>query len=726
MKIFKIFYSILFLLPAIIASGQKAIDLEDIWERGTFAVKGLPGFSFSAGGDHYTQLAEAVIEEFDLRTGKKIGVVADFTDQPMLKSREISAYSFSADEKYILLSVDAEPIYRWSQKADFFVYNRTAKSLIPINTGGKARSAEFSPNGQFVAYVFDNNLYYKDISNGAVMAVTTDGEKNKVINGVADWVYEEEFELVRAFAWSPDNRYLAFFRFDESQVPQMTLDTYHGGPYPDSIQYKYPKVGENNAVVTVWVYDLQAKHLKPVHFSGGGDHYLPRLAWTPDNQLCITWMNRLQNHVKLFLFRPGNGVSAEVLLEEKNPFYLELYEPDFLSDGSGFIWRSEKSGYSHLYRYNMLGQEQNAVTEGSWDVTDYYGVDKKDGRIYFQAASQNPMQREIYSVQLNGKKQRRLSHEPAYHSAQFNPTFTYWIDSYSGINTPPAYILCAENGQLVRILEQNKDLLEKQKIYGVQSAQFFKFRNDEDIELNGFKIQPAGADKTQAKYPVLMFVYGGPGSQQVLDQWKVTYYWWFQMLVQQGFVVVCVDNRGTGGRGEGFKKTTYRQLGNLETLDQIAAARHIGKWPFVDSTQIGIFGWSYGGYLSSLCLLKGSDVFKAGIAVAPVTNWKWYDSIYTERYMGLYADNEEGYEKNAPINFAQRLSGSYLLVHGLADDNVHFQHSAEMANRLIFENKQFETLFYPNRHHGIADGKARLHLFTKMTNFLKENLTVRP
>lgn len=715
---------------------QKPITLEDIWQKGTFQAKGIPGFNFQKDGVHFTKLAGTAIEQYDLRTGEKSGVIFDaasVTGFDKSWKGAFDGYSFSADESKILLATGTEPIYRWSTKAAFFVYDSKTKQITALHEGDKQRYATFSPDGSKVAFVLENDLYFKDLASGKTTRITIDGKTNAIINGASDWVYEEEFELVRAFEWSPDGSKIAFLRFDERAVPEMTMEMYRGGAYPEEVTFKYPKVGEKNAVVTAWMYDIGSRKTLEIRFreavvprtdetAPDTDDYLPRMAWTPGNQLCLTWMNRLQNHQQLVLVAPGSdGLQCRVLLEEKNKYYLDLHDVTFLSDGSGFILQSEKSGFNHLYKYDMTGKEVAALTKGDWDVTGFYGVDEKEGLVYFQAASKNPMERELYSVKTSGKSLKKISKEEGFNSAQFSSTFDYFVNTYSTLNAPPQYAVYDQKGKLVRQLEQNKEVAAKQLEYGTLPVEFFNFKTSEQVSLNGWMIKPTAPQYQNQKLPVLMFVYGGPGSQQVTDAWKGANYWWFQMLAQQGYVVACVDNRGTGGRGEEFKKMTYQQLGKMETQDQIEAAKYMGTLPFVDPARVGIFGWSYGGYMSSLCMLKGKDVFKTGIAVAPVTNWKWYDSIYTERYMRTNKENPGGYEQNSPINFADQLQGNYLLVHGLADDNVHFQHTAEMANSLIARNKQFDTMIYPNRNHGIGGG-AKLHLYSLMTNFLNEKL----
>ena len=736
-----------FLLLPLLQTAQKPITLDDIWTNGTFSAKGVPGFRFQKDGVHYTRLSGDAIEQYDLRSGEKSGV--------LFNAKSIAAgaapgwlgtfgnYTFSADESKLLLATETEKIYRWSSKSTYFVYDLKSKTLARLHEGPKQRYAAFSPDGSKVAFVVGNDLYYKDLASGNTTRVTNDGKTNSIINGASDWVYEEEFELTRAFQWSPDGQKLAFLRFDESAVPEYTMDLYNGGDYPEQVTFKYPKAGEKNAIVTAHIFHLSTSKIIPVDIPGrrntapdasagkdDPDDYLPRIAWTPAGNLCVTHMNRHQNQLRLLVADPATGACSS-LLEETSTYYLDLREPVFLSDGSGFIWQSEKSGFNHLYRYDMHGRQTAALTRGDWDVTGFYGIDEQTGLVYFQAAAKNPMQRELYSVRLNGKSRARLSGEPGTHSAQFSSTFDYFIDTYSTLNSPPQYAVCNREGKLVRQLERNAGVRNQQAECAALPVEFFKVpvKNASSPsgqpwsgELNGWMIKPTAPQFAGQKLPVLMFVYGGPGSQEVTDAWKGANYWWFQMLAQKGYVVVCVDNRGTGGRGEEFKKMTYLNLGKYETEDQIAAARYLGALSFVDPARIGIFGWSYGGYMSSLCLLKGNDVFEAGIAVAPVTNWKWYDSIYTERYMRTEAENPSGFAENSPVNFAGQLKGNYLLVHGLADDNVHFQHTAEMTDQLIAADKAFDTMFYPNRNHGIGGDNAKIHLYTLMTRFLDEKL----
>lgn len=706
------------------AQAQKEIELADIWLNNTFNHAEPPGFRYQRDGAHYTLSDGTSLRQYDLRSGAETAVLFDGKkNQPGGGWDEgFDNYEFNADESRLLISDRTERIYRWSTRAVYYVYKPDDKSLRPLHPGAKQRYPTFSPDGKRIAYLIENDLYIRNLDTDETVRVSRDGRKNAIINGASDWVYEEEFELLRAFEWSPDGRYLAWLRFDESAVPEFSMDIYNPKEaYPQIDTFKYPKVDAPNAIVSAWVYALNDGQTRQIQTGADPNDYLPRIAWSPDGKICLTWMNRLQNHLKLLLADPASGVCT-TLYEEKNSRYIELHDVYFLKNGKGFILQSEQDGYNHLWQYNQQGKKKKLLTKGKWDVTDFYGLDEARGILYFQAAAQSPMRREVYAQPLKGKKMRNLTLTPGFNAAQFSPTFDYFMHSISNLNAPPRFAVLDREGQSLRALEQNERLQAQITEHGLRPAQFFTFTTAENVNLNGWMIRPEGPQWVDKKLPVLMFVYGGPGSQQVLDQWKGQNYWWFQMLVQQGFVVACVDNRGTGARGEDFKKITYKQLGHYETLDQIEAAKYLGSLPFVDAARIGIFGWSYGGYMSSLCLLKGAEQFKAAIAVAPVINWKWYDSVYTERYMQSYALNPDGYDSNAPINFAKKLQGKYLLVHGLADDNVHFQHSAEMAKKLIAANKPFESMIYPNRNHGIRGGKARLHLYTLMTKFLKENL----
>jgi dipeptidyl-peptidase-4 len=569
--------------------------------------------------------------------------------------------------------------------------------------------------------VADNNIFIYDLATAAETQVTHDGLQNSIINGQGDWVYEEELVLVRAFEWSPDGSKIAFVRFDETNVPQFEMTMFEGQLYPYNYTFKYPKVGEKNSDVSVHIYSLTSKRLDKI---GGLPEYeyIPRIKWMNRDNLLVFTMNRLQNNLKITKVNyVGNHFSSTPFFEESATCYLEINDHmRFLSDES-FIWVSEKDGYNHIYRYDKNGKLINQVTKGNWEVTNVYGVDEKAKLIYYESAEVSPMERHAYSISLDGKKKTQITKEKGVNSVEFTNGFKYYICTHSTIATAPKMTLYDSKGKVVRQLLDNSALDNKVKATGVNAPEFFTFKNTEGTTLNGYMIKPTNFDPNK-KYPVFMYVYGGPGSQEVKDEWQGQNYMWFQMLAQQGYMIACVDNRGTGARGRDFRTVTYKQLGKVEVDDQIDAAKYLGSLAYVDKTRIGIFGWSYGGYMTSLCITRGAGVFKAAIAVAPVGNWKFYDSIYTERYMGTDESNPGGFDGNAPTSYADQLMGNFLLVHGTADDNVHWQNSAELINSLVKANKQFDLFIYPDRNHGIYGGNTRLHLYTLMTNFIKEKL----
>lgn len=720
-----VFYIFFWAITSHQAFAQKQITVEEIFEQYRYRINTVPGFNFMQDGKHYSTLKKNAIQKNDITTGEVTEIILEgtqFKDKANFSGR-INGYDFSEDESKILIESESESIYRHSSQVKCHIYDIKSKTLTEVFAQGKVINPQLSPDGTKVAFVFNNNLYVQNLSNSNITQITKDGLKNSIINGMSDWVYEEEFSFTRAFYWSPDSKKIGFIRFDETKVPEFTMQLYNNEMYPENETFKYPKVGENNAEVTVWVFEFARGKSVKADMGDMTEMYVPRLKWTADpNQLCIYKLNRHQNHLQLYLLDTKNFRSS-VLYEEKNQYYISVDDDlTFLKDKKHFIWMSEKEGFNQIYLMGMDGKQKAKITPGDYDVTAFYGVDEKNKRVYFQATDQGPLRKSVFSVNLEGKKLSNLT--PAKEgssSAQFSSTFDFYSVNYSTINTAPTYTVYDNQNKVVRVIEDNKDYADLQKTYGVSNVEFFTFTTSENVQLNGYMIKPKNFSILK-KHPVFMTQYSGPGSQSVLDSWRGNGYWWQQMLAQSGYIVVCVDGRGTGGRGEQFKKMTYLQLGYYEVLDQIEAARYLGKQTYVDKDRIGIFGWSYGGYMSTLCLLKGNDVFKAAIAVAPVTNWKWYDSVYTERYMRTTSENPRGYADNSPVNFADRLKGNYLLLHGMADDNVHFQHTVEMANALIKANKQFDTYFYPNRNHGIYGDNATRHLYTKMTNFILEKL----
>jgi len=728
MKNFLLLLIAIVTLSTPLSAQSPALSLEQIWASGELFPKSVPGFNFLQDGRHYTRLENNRVNQYDLTSGALVAAILNPAAIEIAEGVElnIDSYTFSADERKLLLAVEEESVYRYSTLAHYYVYDRDAESLTTVFGAdkGKLQYAAFSPAGDKVAFAFQNDLYYQDLTGGEVTRITSDGEINAIINGTTDWVYEEELSFVKAFEWSPDGRRIAYYRFDESEVPEFTMTNYHDELYPEYVTFKYPKVGEQNAVVSIHLYDLASKKTSSVDVGDDPDQYIPRIKWTRDpQQLCVYRMNRHQNHLELLLTDAATGKTRR-LFEEKNEYYIAEMVLDnltFLEDGRHFIWTSEQDGWHHIYLYDMQGRLVRQLTEGEWEVDAFYGLDEERGEVYYQAAQPSALQRQVQAVSLDGKKHRTLAGQEGWNSAQFSSNFDYYVLTHSTANTPATYTVYDNAGKIVRVIEDNAGLRARQEALGMQNLEFFQFTTPQDVALNGWMIKPHDFDENK-EYPVFMYLYGGPGSQQVTDSWRGHNYWWFQLLAQQGYLVACVDNRGTGGRGEAFKKATYLQLGHYETIDQVEAAKYLGSLPYADAGRIGIFGWSYGGYMSSLCLLKGNDVFKTAIAVAPVTSWKWYDTIYTERFMRTLAENPDGYQNNSPIYFADRLRGEYLLVHGMGDDNVHFQHTAEMVNALVNANKQFDTYFYPNRNHGIYGGYTRLHLYRKMTDFLDAKL----
>ncbi|MBY5958309.1 S9 family peptidase [Membranicola marinus] len=707
------------------AVAQKEITLEDIWSKGTFAAKSIPGFNFMNDGRQYTLREGNTIAAFDITTGEKTQTI--FDPQTLREKNgfdgKFASYTFSPDEQLILLATNRKQVYRRSFLATYYLYDRNKNEISLLYDADRQMNAHFSPDGMKIGFVHKNNLYYKDLATDEVVQITEDGQEDAIIHGAADWVYEEEFAITRTFEWSPDGRFLAWIRFDERAVPQFTMTNYRNGLYPDYETFKYPKVGEKNALVSVHLYDVEDDRSREVDIlTSESDLYIPRIKWTKQaDQLVVFVLNRHQNNLKLILANANNG-DARVLMEESNKYYIDIDDNlTFLEDREHFLWTSEKAGRNQVYLIDFDGRKKR-ITPKNDIVTEVYGYDPARKQIYYQAIDHSPLQRAVFSIDLKGQVKKLTSADlEGWNGARFSTTFDYYVLVHATADSPPVYSVYRNDGKLIRVIEDNAELADRTTEYGFQPKEFFTFKNQEGTTLNGYMIKPNDFDSTK-KYPVFMFLYGGPGSQQVVDDWQGRYLTWFQMLAQKGYIVACVDNRGTGGRGEEFKKQIYMNLGKMETADQIDAAKYLGDLPYIDPSRVGVFGWSYGGYMSTNLILHGNDVFKMAIAVAPVTNWRWYDTIYTERYMRTEAENEQGYHDYSPVYYADKLKGSYLLVHGLSDDNVHFQHAAEMARALIDAGKEFDTMYYPNDNHGISGPGSKLHLFRLMTNFIKENL----
>jgi dipeptidyl-peptidase-4 len=715
----------LFLLTGFSLVAQQKISVEEIY-AGAFRAKGMDELQAMKNTNQYTVLntdrttRSQQIDLYDYATLKKVATLIDTKDFKELSDNGIDSYTFSSDEKQILLANNSNPIFRHSFTADYFLYNTVDKKIGGFL--GQVQEPTFSPDGTKIAYAKANNLYVYDIASRKTTQITTDGKKNAIINGITDWVYEEEFAFVRAFDWSADSKKLAYIRFDESEVPEFSMNIYKKDLYPTVETFKYPKAGEKNAVVSLFVYDVAGAASKAINLGNYSDFYIARMKWTNDaNVLCAQVLNRHQDNLDLIFVDGTTGV-AKVVMNEKDKAYVDVTDNlTFLKDNS-YIWTSEKDGYNHIYLYDKTGKLKNQVTKGNWEVTAYYGFDEKTKTVFYQSTENGSTVRDVYKISLDGKKKVKLSQRVGTNAATFSPDFTYFINTYSSATVPTVYSLNnSKDGKQVQSIEDNAALADKLKKYDLPTKEFFELTTEKGNKLNAWMIKPKDFDATK-KYPVFMYQYSGPGSQQVANDWLDTNDYWFMMLSQQGYITVCVDGRGTGFKGAAFKKCTQKELGKYEVEDQIDAAKVIGNYSYVDKTRIGIFGWSYGGFMSSNCLFKGADVFKMAIAVAPVTNWRFYDSIYTERYLQTPQENASGYDDNSPINYVSKLKGNFLLIHGTADDNVHFQNSMQMIEALVQANKQFDWAIYPDKNHGIYGGKTRIQLYNKMTNFIKEKL----
>lgn len=707
------------------AQGKKQITMDDLFKNNTFRVKSVPGFNGMKDGRHYTKIEQTgdvqIIKKYNLETGAELEVLFD-NSKTLFNGKQLKFddYSFSKDEKKLMLKAESQNVYRRSVLNKVYVYDIATKSIASVDND-KVLHATFSPDGNAVAYVKGNNLYTINFANGENKQVTTDGEWNKIINGNCDWVYEEEFEFTRAFDWSPDGKYIAYYRFDETNVPQFNMAMY-GGLYPKDYQYKYPKAGEPNSVIEIKVYDVASGNIIKADIGTETDQYIPRIKWTNDPKtLCIYRMNRLQNKLELLFANAATGKS-EVIYTEENKSYIEINDNmEFLPDNSSFIFTSEVSGYSHLHRWDWKNKKLTDLTPGKYDIADITGVDKTKKLVYYTAAENSPAERKLYVINWDGKKRKTITAEDGVHSITPIEGYQYFLDKYSKINQPPVYYLRDADGKILKTLEDNKGLKDVMADYNLGNIAI------KQIDLSGgntfwtWMITPPNFDPNK-KYPVLMYQYSGPGSQEVADRFPIRDFFWHQMLAQKGYIVFCADGTGTGYRGEAFKKKTYLQLGKYESDDQIAIAKWLGSQTYVDKSRIGIWGWSYGGFMSSTCVFKSQDVFKMGIAVAPVSNWRYYDNIYTERYMRTPKENAEGYDNNAPEKMAGNLNAKYLLIHGTADDNVHFQNAVMLTDALIKANKEFDGEYYPNKNHGISGGTTRYHLYKRMTDFILSNL----
>ncbi len=699
----------------------KDITLDAIWS-GAFRTDRMNALN-SMNGDFYSLLnydratATISIDKYSYNTLEKVATIV--TNKDLDGINNFSSYEFNADETKLLLGTDYKKVYRHSYKATYYIYDVINKTTTLV--GEDIQEPTFSPDSKKVAYAKDNNLFIKNMTTNAVTQITADGKKNHIINGTTDWVYEEEFAFVKAFEWNAASTKIAFLRFDETNVPEFSMDVMGKALYPSQHVFKYPKAGEKNAVVNLHIYDLKDNNTTPVTI--GEYEYIPRIQWTNrSNTLCVTTLNRHQNNLNLYFVNAKTN-TATVVLNETDNAYVDIQDNLTFLDDNSFIWTSEKDGFNHIYHYSESGKLINQVTKGPWEVTAYYGYNKTNKRIYYQSVENGSINRGVYAIGLNGRKKQLLSKKDGTNSAAFSKNLQYFINTHSSATTPPSYHLYNAKGKQLQKIKDNSDLKNELASYTISPKEFSTITINGN-NLNMWLLKPLNFDPSKT-YPLLLFQYSGPGSQKVSNSWHRANDYWHNMLAQKGMIIACVDGRGTGYKGRDFKKVTQKELGKYEVEDQIAVAKALAKRPYIDQNNIGIWGWSYGGFMSTNCLLKGNDIFTTAIAVAPVTSWRFYDTVYTERYMTTPQENPSGYDDNSPINYAHKLNGNYLLVHGSGDDNVHLQNTTRMVDALIEANKPFDLFIYPDRAHSIYKGKnTRLHLYTKMTDFLLKSLKI--
>ena len=715
-------YIIFLLIINGLQAQQNFLNNEDIWNF-EFEPKVYESIYHFKTKNHYSTIeinraqkkSKIVLRSYE--TGEVIDVILDSSSSAKIPF--FTNYFFSSDERKILLETNSYPLYRRSKLAEYYIYD-THNDQINYIFNGLIQEPLISPDGEKVAFVYNRNLYVKFLKTNVVKQITFTGSDN-ILNGIADWVYEEEFGLVRAFDWDKDSNNLAFIVFDETNVPQYSMKIFGNNLYPFQYNFKYPKAGENNSIVDLKIYNLTSDKINSIGLIGESNdyYYIPRLKFSAfSNKLYIQSLNRLQNRLVLSTIDNSSGM-IKAVFEEKTNTYVDIQEKILFLENDDFLWVSDRSGFDHIYLVQNEGKNLKQITSGNWDVAKLLGLN--NNTIYYSSTEDNSTERVIYSIGLNGKNKKAISPKTGFNGASFTSNYKYFIHTFEDKNTPLIYSLRdSKSGKLIRKILDNDELLAKLSSFNLPSKDFFKIKINQ-VEFNMWMIKPANFNPKK-KYPLLIYQYSGPGSQEVENRWSSNRDLWHQMLAQKGFIIACLDGRGTGFKGKNFKKITYGQLAKYETQDQISFAKYLSKFPYIDEDRIGIWGWSYGGLISTNCILKGSEVFSLAIAVAPVTNWRFYDTIYTERFMGLPKNNPGGYDSNSPLNFAHLLEGEYLLIHGSADDNVHLQNTMRMVEELIQENKQFEWMIYPDKNHGIYGGNTSIHLYNKMTTFIETKL----
>ena len=733
-------FILLLLLPLLAGAQENSLSIERIFGSADFAMKYVPDMQMYPMEGYYTT------NEFNTASSASCIVKHGFkTDNPdtILNCKKVDLPTGFALEEYhitpscnlFLLGTNTNHIYRHSNEAEYYVLDKKAGKVHKINEGKKVFYARISPDEKNVAFVYKNNLFIQNLADESITQVTNDGEMNKIINGKSDWVYEEEFVVVQAFFWSPSGDKIAFYKFDESKVKEVELPKYDSS-YFSQYKYKYPKAGEDNSKVSIWVYHLDKAMKEKLDLHEENDQYIPRIKWTKENNiLSVQRMNRMQNNLEILLVtwplnppattmdkRNSASPVISTLYTEQNNTYIEITDNLYFLKDNSFLITSEKDGYNQIFHCSKDGKKMTNITPQKYDVTNITGVDEKTQTIYFQASNPGPLVKCIYSVKPDGSKFKPLINgQDGQNNASFSSGFGYFILSNTSYNTPLNVHIYSINGKKLRTLEENSVLKKKFESFNFVKKEFIKIPLSDSLYLNAAMIKPNDmiADK---KYPVMFSIYGGPGSQQVTNAWGGGLEMWYRYLASHGIIVVIVDNRGTGGRGTAFKNITYKRLGQIESDDQIAAAKWLATQSYVDGSRIGMYGWSFGGYMSSMCITKGADAFKLAVAVAPVTNWKFYDNIYTERYMQRPVDNMKNYEDGSVMAYVDRLKGKFLLIHGTFDDNVHPQNSFMLINEMIRQNKKYDSEFYPNKSHGISGGMTRLHLYNRITDYILQNL----
>lgn len=709
-------------LSASAQNGSKRLTLEEIME-GAFSYE-TAGYNFrpTEDGACYSILSQdrERIEQYRFDTGALVDTLFDLT-QVSKEIESIDDYLIAPGGNEILIFEGVEYIYRRSWKAKAYRYDVRRRKLTPLDKEGKKiMNPTFSPDGRMVAFVRDNNIYIYKFDYESELAVTTDGERNKIINGATDWVYEEEFGVTNTLTWSESGAYLAYVRFDESEVGQYGFQTYTAKNFAKltTQEFKYPFAGEANSKVSVHVYNISDKVSHAVNLPIGAEHYIPRIEFTPmKGQLAVFTLNRHQSDFQLHLVNPSSLVSRPVLKDNDEAYIDSKWVNSLIVEKEGFVMVSYRDGYSHIYRFDANGQVIASLTKGDYDVTALYGVDPK-GNIYYQAADQSPISRRVLRVSPKGEV-RVLAGERGINSAAFSEDYSFFLNSRSNAEMPHLYTVSrSSDGKMLRTIEDNAALREKLANYRFRPAEFTTIKSDDSLTFNAYLIKPADFDPNK-QYPLLMVQYSGPDSQEALDRFGIS---WEHFLAQEGYIVACVDGRGTGARGRAWRKCTYLQLGVLESDDQIAAAQALGKLPFIDASRIGIWGWSFGGYNTLLCLSRGNGVFKAGIAVAPVTDFRFYDTVYAERFLRTPQENPAGYSNGSPLALAKGLKGNLLIIHGSADDNVHLRNTLLFTEELVQADIPFEMAIYTNRNHGIYGGNTHTHLYKRKVEFLKRNL----